>query len=318
MPTDTHRETTPSDDPVPSTERPEAAQAKPAVGRAGDPLIAVLLTWLVPGAGHAYLGRTAFAIIAFLIIEGLYVIGVLLSDGMFLEYLPQEMRTRFAAALAPEAGNLGALLIHVKTYGFGYPFPRVWPATMDLGTALTATSGVFNVLLMSRAHFDARKPQRDIAQPIGPAVAAALCWVLPGLGQIVQGRRRRGVLIAVLLLGLFAVACVVAEGANLDRERHFYYWAGQSLLGLPALLTEFAFGHPIMTHLPIRVDGGIVMGCVAGLLNVLVMLDAYGYSEAKHLGTEPPTSHKSRGGSDPDKPKIGPTVGETRNGEGAA
>ncbi len=271
-----------------------AQQAKSEPSGGGDPLVAVVLTWLIPGAGHAYLGRMAFAGVAFLIIQGLYLIGVLLSDGMFLEYLPQEMRTRFAAALSPEVGNLGALVVHVKTFGFGYPYPRVWPSTMDLGTVLTATSGVLNVLLMSRAHFDARHPVRDRQKPIGPALAAACCWVLPGLGQFLQGRKRRGVLCAVLLLSLFAVACWMGAGANLDRERHFYYWAGQFMLGLPAVVTEFAFGHPVMTDMPSRVDAGIVMGCVAGLLNILVMLDAYGYSEAQHLGTEPPRSPKSK------------------------
>ncbi len=269
-----------------------AQQATPE--RGGDPLVAVILTWLVPGAGHAYLGRMAFAGIAFLVVQGLYLIGVVLSDGMFLEYLPNEMRTRFAAALSPEAGNLGALIVHVKMFGFGYPYPRVWPSTMDLGTALTATSGVLNVLLMSRAHFDARHPARAERAPLGPALAAASCWVLPGLGQFLQGRKRRGLLCAALLLSLFAVACYMAQGANLDRERHFYYWAGQFMLGLPALVAEFVHGHPILTDMPSRVDAGIVMGCVAGLLNILVMLDAYGYSEAQHLGTEPPRSPKSK------------------------
>ncbi len=280
--------------PTEAAETGQTAQVRPAqVHKPGDARIAVLLTWFVPGAGHAYLGRMGFALAAFLVVNGLYVVGVLLSKGMFLEYLPAEMRSRFAPALTPEAGNLGALLVHVRSYGFGLPFPRAWPSGMDLGTALTATSGVFNVLLMSRAHFDARHPNRAPGKPIGPAMAALACWVLPGLGQFLQGRKARGVLIACMLLGLFAIACLVANGANLDRERHFYYWAGQSLLGLPALLTEFAHGHPQFTELPSRVDGGIVMGCVAGMLNVLVMLDAYGYSEAKHLGTEPPSSAKS-------------------------
>ncbi|HPF13841.1 MAG TPA: hypothetical protein PLJ12_06210, partial [Planctomycetota bacterium] len=246
------------------------------------------------GAGHAYLGRMGFALIAFVVIEGLYLAGVMFSHGMFLEYLPAEMRSRFAPALTPEAGNLGALLLHIKQYGYGAPFPRPWPSHMDLGTALTAISGFFNVILMSRAHFDARHPVRESGKPVGPALAAGLCWVIPGLGQFVQGRKLRGILIAVLLVGLFASACVLAEGANLDRERHFYYWAGQSMLGLSAYVAEFAHGHPLLTELPLRVDAGVVIGCVAGLLNILVMLDAYGYSEAKYLGTDPPRSAKSR------------------------
>ncbi|MCP5023210.1 MAG: hypothetical protein GY930_15750 [bacterium] len=262
-------------------------------GHKGDPLVAVLLTWFLPGAGHLYLGRRKFALIAFLVVEGLYFAGLTLSQGMFLEYLPAEMRGRFAAALTPEVGNLGALLYHVDAYGFGLAFPREWPAHMDLGTLLTAVSGILNVMLMSRAHFDARHVTREAGKPIGPALAASLSLVLPGLGQIIQGRRGRGILIASMLLTVFFVGTQMAGGTNLDRERHFYYWAGQFMLGAPAWLTEFAHGHTLALEMPLRVDAGIVLGCVAGMLNILVMLDAYGYSEAKHLGVEPPRSAKS-------------------------
>lgn len=261
--------------------------------RSGEPLIAVLLTWFLPGAGHLYLGRRKFALLAFLVVEGLYVAGIVLSEGMFLEYLPAEMRGRFAAALTPEVGNLGALLYHVDAYGFGLAFPRIWPVHMDLGTTLTAMSGVFNVILMSRAHFDARQVVRAPGKPIGPALAAWLSLAIPGLGQFMQGRRARGVLIAGMLITLFLVGCSMAGGTNLDRERHFYYWAGQFMLGAPAWIAEFIHGHAIALEMPLRVDAGIVMGCVAGLLNILVMLDAYGYSEAKHLDVDPPRSAKS-------------------------
>ncbi|MFT5200032.1 MAG: TM2 domain-containing membrane protein YozV [Planctomycetota bacterium] len=266
---------------------------KAQVGRKGEPLIAVLLTWFVPGAGHLYLGHRKLALIAFLVVEGLYCAGLALSEGMFLEYLPAEMRGRFASALTPEVGNLGALLYHVDAYGYGLAFPRTWPTYMDLGTLLTAMSGVFNVMLMSRAHFDARHPVRVPGKPIGPALAAWLSLVIPGLGQFLQGRRARGVLIAAMLTGLFLLGTSLADGTNLDRERHFYYWAGQFMLGAPAWVSEFVHGHVIALEMPLRVDAGIVMGCVAGMLNILVMLDAYGYSEAQHLEVEPPRSAKS-------------------------
>ena len=71
------------------------------------------------------------------------------------------------------------------------------------------------------------------------------------------------------------------------------------MLGAPAWITEFIHGHVIAREMPLRVDAGIVMSCVAGMLNVLVMLDAYGYSEAKHLGVDPPRSAKSSSVAEP-------------------
>lgn len=268
----------------------------------GDPTVAALLTWFVPGAGHLYLGRAGFAVVAFLVVEGLYALGLFLSDGRSFEILPPEMRGQFAPFLAPELGNLGALLFHSSRFGFGGPDPVVLPGTLQAGMALTATSGVLNALLMSRAHFDARVPAAASAKATGaapqapdtapaarvrPEVAALASFALPGLGQLLQGRSRRGLLCLALLLLLFGAGTFLGEGANLDRARHFYYWGGQFFLGLPALLTEAAHGHPQLTHEVPYHDLAVVLGCVAGLLNVLVMLDAYGWSEALLLGRDP-------------------------------
>ena len=106
-------------------------------------------------------------------------------------------------------------------------------------------------------------------------------WLVPGLGQFLQGRRARGLVIFVLLVGLMILGTVLAQGSNLDRERHFYYWAGQFLLGLPAMAAEFIHGHARLTHDIPYADGGVVLACVAGMLNVLAMLDAYTYGERK-------------------------------------
>jgi hypothetical protein len=86
------------------------------------------------------------------------------------------------------------------------------------------------------------------------------------------------------LIALFAVGTALAEGTNLSRERHFYYWAGQFVLGGPALLAELVWGGARVTHDIPYVDAGLVFGCVAGLLNVLAMIDVFGYGEAKLLG----------------------------------
>lgn len=256
---------------------PEKASPQPA----GVPNVALLLSWLVPGAGHLYLGRLSVAIAAFVAVEGLYLLGVVLSKGMFLEYLPPEMRGRFAGALTPEIGNLGALLVHVRVFGYGPGEPRPWPPFMDVGTTLTAASGVLNLFVMARAHLDARLPERPRARTVDPPLAALATWLVPGLGHVLQGRRRRGVAVFVLLVGLFGLACALADGANLDRERHFYYWAGQFFLGLPAIVAEFLHGHPRLVTDVAYADAGVVIGCVAGMLNVLVMLDTFGWAEQK-------------------------------------
>ena len=266
---------------MPTPDRKLPSSAGPAARPAADPNVALLLSWFVPGVGHLYLGRARTALAGFLVVEGLYVLGLWLSRGMFLEYLPPEMRGRFAGILTPEVGNLGALLYHINHFGYGVGNPRPWPATMDIGTTLTALSGVTNLFLMSLAHLDARMPRRFGERGLEPPLAALATFLVPGLGQLLQKRFARGVTMFVLLVGLFVLGTALAEGTNLDRERHFYYWAGQFLLGFPAIVAEFVHGHPRITEDVAYADAGVVIACVAGMLNVLCMLDAFSFGEER-------------------------------------
>ena len=249
-------------------------------------MVATLLTWFIPGAGHFYLGKVRTAVIAFALIEGLYLAGVLLSKGMFLQILPPEMRGRFAAALTPEAGNLGALLLHVRQFGFGGMVPEAFPDTIHLGVMLTASAGIANLILCSRAHYDARMGElkEDPSAAPHPGLATLVGWIIPGGGHFLQGRKVRGIVAFALVATLFAVGCYLAGGTNLDRSRHFYYWAGQALLGPIAFVAETLNGHPLMTERVTYEDAGVVLSSVAGMLNVLLLLDVYGFSEAKRLG----------------------------------
>ena len=246
--------------------------------------VATVLGLLLPGGGHLYLGRVGLAALGFVVLGGMYYLGVVLSDGMFLEYLPPEMRGAMAWLLAPELGNFSFLYWHQGAYGFGQLEPRTWPEGIHLGTTLTALSGVLNLLLASHANYLARCTRLGEPRSPGgldPAASATASFLVPGLGQFLQGRRLRGGVIFVLLVGLFLVSTALAGGTNLDRERHFYYWAGQFLLGLPAILTELVNGHPVQLEVVPYADGGVVLASIAGLLNVLGMMDAYAFADER-------------------------------------
>lgn len=248
-----------------------------------SPDFAAILTWFVPGAGHVYLGRPLFGMLAFLLVEGLYVLGVRLSEGRLFEFLERDLQSAFAGGLSPEVGNLGALVWHMKNYGFGSGLPRPWPEHIHLGSWLSAASGMLNVCLMIQAHLLARSRSRESRAATVPAIHVVAAWLVPGLGHFLQRRVVRGTAVFVLLVGLFALGTLLAEGSNLDRERHFYYWGGQFLLGAPAMLAEILHGHARVTRDIPYVDAGLVMGCLAGLLNVLALLDVFARAEARAL-----------------------------------
>ena len=105
-----------------------------------------------------------------------------------------------------------------------------------------------------------------------------------------------------MLVGVFAAGTLLADFSNLSRERHFYYWSGQFLIGLPSLLLEYVTGRPpVVAEIP-HVDAGLTFGCVAGLLNVMAMLDVYRHAEARVLGEESGPATKPQAGT---KPQIG-------------
>ncbi len=264
--------------PVPARATSAAARGK------GEPAVAAILSWLIPGAGHLYLGQVGIGVACFVIVQGLYLLGLRLSDGMGFEYLDLELRSLFAPALSPEVGNLGAFLYQMQHYGFGPGFPRPFPEWLRLGSGLTALSGIFNIAVIVHAHWGARTQIRTAPGVPSTHSVVFATLVVPGFGHWLQGRRARAIIVFVLLVGLFAFGTLLAEATNLSRERHFYYWSGQFLLGLPAIIAELIFGGArVKSDIP-YVDAGLVFGCIAGLLNALAMIDVYGFSESKLLG----------------------------------
>lgn len=259
-------------------------QRKVAAGGKGSPGVAALLSWVLPGAGHLYLGEVTLGLVCFALVQGLYLLGLRLSDGMGFEYLDAELRSLFAPALAPEVGNLGGFLYQMQHYGFGPGFPRPFPEWIRVGSALTAVSGLLNIVVIGHAHWRARSAARVERWTDRPETALLGTLLVPGLGHWLQGRRARAAVVFALLVGLFALGTWLAQGTNLSRERHFYYWSGQALLGGPALLAEALWGKSTVTSDIPYVDAGLVYGCIAGLLNSLALIDVYGFAESKLLG----------------------------------
>ncbi len=273
-------------------------ETRPAERR-GDPSVAVLLTWFLPGAGHMYLGRVGAGLLSFVVVEGLYALGWFLGDGRTFEYLDPELRGPMSTLLTPEAGNLGAMLFHLKSSAFGSAEAVPFPPLIVLASFLSALSGILNLFVAAHAHLDARAGARSSCSAPHPVRLLAASWFFPGLGHWLQGRRLRAGLVCGVLLALFALGTWLAAGTNLSRERHFYYWSGQFLLGAPALLTEILAGHPRVTRELPWVDVGLLYACMAGLLNVLAMLDVWGVAEQRWLL---PTTPAAAPGPDPAPP----------------
>lgn len=277
--------------------------------------LAILLTWFLPGAGHIYLGRIAFGFGALVVVSGLYALGLRLSEGMTFEFLDAELRSPFATALTPEVGNLSALIYQMKHYGFGPPQPRELAEWVRLGSYLSALSGLANACLAAHAASVARESSAALVATrpkLAPALQTFAAWAVPGLGHWLQGRKLRALIVGALLIGLFVTGSLLAEYSNLSRSRHFYYWGGQFLVGLPAAALEAVKGGVRVDHEIVWADTGLLFGCIAGLLNVLAMLDVYAWGEALAFGDNPlaPRGEAAKAKAARSKSKSTPVVSD--------
>jgi hypothetical protein len=103
--------------------------------------LAMVLAWLIPGAGHYLLGRRTRAIVFAAVIFTLFVSGLLL-DGKL--YVAEEGKL---LSLFASLGSMGIGIPYFIGRALG-PFGDYVSATFEYGTAFTLTAGLMNLLLV--------------------------------------------------------------------------------------------------------------------------------------------------------------------------
>ncbi len=109
----------------------------------GRTFLAVLLAYLVPGAGHLFLGRRGRAITFFCIVVLMFLIGIAIDGDLYTLGHSNGSILRLLAAL----GSLGAGVIYWIANAMGV-HGDVTSITFEHGTAFTITAGLMNLLLM--------------------------------------------------------------------------------------------------------------------------------------------------------------------------
>ncbi len=111
-----------------------------------------------------------------------------------------------------------------------------------------------------------------------PLVAAALAWVFPGLGHWYLGRRRTAALFALIVTACFLLGISfegrlysIESGQPLTILATFALY-GAGLLNIAARIFS---GNPGGTILSITYEYGCAYLLTAGLMNLLLMLDAW-------------------------------------------
>jgi hypothetical protein len=107
--------------------------------------------------------------------------------------------------------------------------------------------------------------------------AALLAWVWPGLGHLFLGRRGKGLVLMGAIVVLFVLGVSMESGlqlhVGLDDPLAVLFSLAQMGIGAPYVLARLlGYGAGLVTAPSF--EYGNTFTAVAGLLNILVMLDA--------------------------------------------
>lgn len=262
----------------------------------------------VPGLLQYRLGQKVRAALAFVTCTALFFAGwVLVKDRLFYFaiVLPEEgvrgggrmawvlpTMARIGLPLTlPELLNLPAHMIgSILSFDTSFEAQRLWrlPRPMeDLGGFLTAASGLLAAFWSADGHWSLRwrrdaNPETTPPPPVNPALAAGVSWLVPGLGHVLAGQRGKGLLVGGAVVVVFALGMVFSDGHAVDRAVASVWWVGQVLFGGGALFAALVTAPIEMgPAFPEHLELGTNFCAVAGLMNLVVMVDAFTVAERR-------------------------------------
>lgn len=128
-----------------STQQPQTAPRKTAE-KSNVPILVLLAGWLIPGAGHLMLGKWIRALLLFISILGMYLVGLGLVGKI---YTPN---TGDVLDMLGFAGQIGSGMLYVLARIFGWGATSVVNTLADYGTKFLVVAGLLNVIAAIDAH----------------------------------------------------------------------------------------------------------------------------------------------------------------------
>ena len=115
--------------------------------RAGAAIPACLFAWLLPGAGHLYLGRVGKGLVFLGAIGVLFLLGVIMDAGL-------QMHLGFddPLALLRSVAQMALGVPYFLARALGFEAGRVTSVTYEYGNTFTEVGGLLNVLVILDAY----------------------------------------------------------------------------------------------------------------------------------------------------------------------
>ncbi len=138
----------------------------------------------------------------------------------------------------------------------------------------------------SEQEMESTPPPEVYRKPVNLAAALAICsggWLVPGLSHILLGKWIRGVIFAVCVIVMFALGLGM-HGRLFDlvveEPLQIFAFIANVGVGLPYIVAE-KFGLGIGSMSITTYDYGTTYLWVAGLLNYLIILDAFDIAQGR-------------------------------------
>jgi hypothetical protein len=141
---------------------------KPGERPKRNPLTALVLGWILPGAGHFYGGQRAKGVLFFGLITGTILGGLILSHGTNLLL----GRLWYVAQFC--GGGPAILLTFISEHLAGPQYAHVqWADRLhEVGTLYTAVAGFLNLLVIMDAYVKVAYPNDEEVVEVTPAAPA--------------------------------------------------------------------------------------------------------------------------------------------------
>jgi hypothetical protein len=124
----------------------QTAQRIPGETSSSLPYVALLLGWLVPGAGHLLLGKWVRALLLFVSILGMFLVGLGAHGKVY------QPNTGDILDMLGFASQIGMGLLYAVARIFSLGASSVTDALGDYGTKFLIAAGLLNIIAAVDAH----------------------------------------------------------------------------------------------------------------------------------------------------------------------
>jgi hypothetical protein len=223
----------------------------------------VLLGWLLPGLGYYFLKEKGKALLAFIVVIGLFVLGLIHGGGG--TGINQAIPITHLIPLA----SLGCGPVYLLVLLFRLGGAAVAPDAFPAGVTLIWIAGGINLVFMADAYFRARGKKF--------LLPCLLAWCMPGAGYFSKGRLARGLVFFVMILLLFFFGLALqGKLYSLEPDKPLTILATFADLGIGPIyyiVQWLGYGEGDIQSPMFELGNTFIL--VAGLVNMLVILDVF-------------------------------------------